>query len=74
MFIKLRVKAGAKGDSLKEVAPDHFEISVREEAAENRANRRAIEMLAIHLSVDPKRIRIVKGHHSPSKLAEIKEK
>ena len=71
MLVKLRVKADAKNDSLKQIAPDHFEISVREEAAENRANQSAIALLASHLGVDAKRIRIVKGHHSPSKIVFV---
>ena len=71
MLVKVRVKANAKNDSLKEIAPDHFEISVRDDAAENRANHRTIQLLAAHLSLSAKQIKIIKGHHSPSKIVEI---
>ena len=71
MLIKVRLRAGAKNDSVKKVAADTFEISVREKAEQNRANERAIVLLARELKLPAARVRIKRGHHRPSKLFEI---
>jgi uncharacterized protein YggU (UPF0235/DUF167 family) len=71
MLIKVRVKTGAKNESLEKVADDHFKITVREKPQGNMANRRIVELVADALIIPHARVRIVKGHHSPSKTLEI---
>lgn len=70
MLIKLRVKTGAKHESIKKVADDHYEISVKEKPRDNLANARVLFLLAHELKT-VKKPRIVKGHHSPSKIVAI---
>ncbi len=70
MLVKARVKAGAKNQSIKKVA-DRYEISVREKAEGGMANERVVALLARELGVPAKKLRIVKGHRSPSKTIEV---
>jgi len=72
MFIHVKVQADAKKESLKQKSEDHFELSVREPAERNLANTRVIEVIALHLKIPKSHIRIINGHHSPSKLLSIK--
>ena len=71
MYLKVRVRASAKREAFGEVAEGKFAAAVKEPAAGNRANARVIELLAKHLGIPAKRIRIKSGHHAPSKLFEI---
>ncbi|MEK7093281.1 MAG: DUF167 domain-containing protein [Patescibacteria group bacterium] len=68
MHIKVRVKTGAKNESIRELPDGRFEISVREKPEANMANNRVAELVAEHLGVSAKKVRIVKGHHHPSKI------
>jgi uncharacterized protein YggU (UPF0235/DUF167 family) len=67
MLIKVRVKTGAKNESLKKKADDMYEIAVREKPEANAANRRILALLASELNTTASKLRMVKGHHSPSK-------
>jgi len=71
MYIHVKVTAGAKKESLKIKSEDHFEIFVKEKAERNMANTRVLELVAKHLKVPVKKVRIVNGHHHPSKLLVI---
>ncbi len=68
MYVKVRVHAASKKEEIRETDDNHFEISVREEAVQNMANRRAVELVAAYLHVNARQIRIISGHHSPSKI------
>ncbi|TAK57138.1 DUF167 domain-containing protein [Patescibacteria group bacterium] len=72
MYIKVRVMAGAKKETFKQKSADHFEVAVKEPAEQNRANRRVISIFEAHFHVSG--IRLVSGHHSPSKILSIPEK
>ncbi|OGC80289.1 hypothetical protein A2943_00225 [Candidatus Adlerbacteria bacterium RIFCSPLOWO2_01_FULL_51_16] len=71
MYVKVRVKAGAKKETVLEVSKIHFEIAVREEAKQNLANKRVIALVAGHFRVPIKQVRIVSGHRSPSKILSL---
>ena len=68
MYIKVVVKAGMKKESIKQTSVDHFEISVREKAERNMANKRVIELIANYYKIQTKRVRIINGHHHSHKL------
>jgi uncharacterized protein YggU (UPF0235/DUF167 family) len=71
----VRVKAfpDSPKESIEETAPGSFRIFVREPAERNEANRRILEVLALHLGLPPSRLRMIKGHKEPAKLIEIRE-
>jgi uncharacterized protein YggU (UPF0235/DUF167 family) len=71
MYIKVRVQAGAKKEAFVATDDTHFVISVKEPAEMNHANRRVIDLVAAHLSRSPKAVRIISGHHSPSKILSV---
>lgn len=73
MYIHVKVHAGAKKESWILKKPDHFEAVVREKAENNQANTRVLYLVAEHFGIDINRVRIVNGHHSPSKLISIAE-
>lgn len=73
MHIKVRVKTGAKNELIKKVADDHYEISVREKPENNMANKRVLALMAQALKLPAARIRITKGHHSPSKILTVSQ-
>ncbi|HAT68542.1 MAG: hypothetical protein A2481_02360 [Candidatus Yonathbacteria bacterium RIFOXYC2_FULL_47_9] len=71
MYIRVRVAAGAKKESLEKVSEDSFLVSVKDPAEQNLANRRVLELVAAYFSINPKQIRIISGHHSPGKILSI---
>jgi uncharacterized protein YggU (UPF0235/DUF167 family) len=73
MYVKVRVTAGAKVELLKKKTEDSFVLSVREEAKQNMANRRVKTLLARHFEVPQNKVRIISGHHSPSKILSVEK-
>ena len=71
MYVKVRVRANARKETFEARSEKSFTISVREKAEGNAANRRIIQLIAIHHKVPPKAVRIERGQHSPSKLVSI---
>lgn len=71
MYIKIHAVAGAKHEVFKQDKDDHFKIAVKEPAEGNRANKRIIELIASHFVISPKKVRLVSGHHKPSKIFYI---
>lgn len=71
MYIKVRVKTEQKKEIVAEDAKGALSISVKEKAERNSANARVIKVIAERLGVPVKKVRIVSGHHSPSKLLLI---
>lgn len=71
MHVKVRVSASARREMLEVISKAQFKISVREKAEGNAANRRVVALVAAHFRVTPKKVRILSGHHSPSKLLSV---
>ena len=70
-YIHVKVTASTKKESLKQKSEDHFAISVREKAQRNMANARVLELVAEHFKVPVNKVRIINGHHHPSKLIVV---
>jgi uncharacterized protein YggU (UPF0235/DUF167 family) len=71
MYIKVRVEAGSKKESIKKKNKDTYIVSVREKAERNMANKRVCEIIASLFNISVKGIRIISGHQSPSKILSI---
>ncbi len=71
MYIHVRVTAGAKKEQLRKTKKDHFEAVVTEKAERNMANRKVIALIACHYKVSIGKVRIVTGHHAPSKIVAV---
>lgn len=73
MYIKVKVHAGEKKNLLKEKSPDAFEVWVKAPAERGLANEAVRALLAEHLGVEAKKLRLIKGTTSPAKIYEIKQ-
>ena len=71
MYIKVRVTPDAKRETVEQDSPDHFTVSVKEPAEQNRANKRVIALMAEHFHLPTGKVRIISGHHSGGKILNI---
>ncbi len=71
MYVRVRVTASARKEHIERTSPDHFDIVVCEPAVRNLANTRARILVAQALAVMPSAVRIVSGHHSPTKIMSV---
>jgi len=71
MLFRLRVHPGSKKNRIEKKTPDMFEVWVKAPAEANRANMAVLELMGAELGVPAKRIRLVKGGRSPSKIIEV---
>lgn len=69
MYIKIKVVADSRNEKVEQKKEDEYHIWVKEKAEQNMANRRILEILGEIFS--GKDIRIISGHHSPSKIISI---
>ncbi len=74
MLIHVKVNTGAKKELFEELSDTRFEASVREKPERNEANARVLELVARRFGVSSGSIKIITGHHSPSKILEVKDK
>lgn len=69
-YIHVKILAGQKKEVFTCIDESHFEIRLKEKAKQNMANTRMLELFHEHFA-SAKRIRIINGHHSPSKLLSV---
>ncbi len=69
-LLRVRVTPDAKQEYVKEGKGGVLEIAVKEPAEENRANIRVVTLVASHLKVPVKAVRLVRGHHARVKMVE----
>jgi len=71
MYIKVKINPNSKKEKITKVSDDHYEISIREKAENNRANNKLLEIMKNEF---PNAIiKIISGHHSPSKILSIEK-
>lgn len=68
--MRVRAQTEAKHESVKRIGTT-FIIAVKEPPQANRANTRIREILSRELMVPLAAVRLVLGHHKPSKVFEI---
>ncbi|MBU1558064.1 DUF167 domain-containing protein [Patescibacteria group bacterium] len=71
MYIKVRVYPKSKKEEFKKILDNKFEVKVKEKAERNLANKRVIELIAGHFEIENKKVKIVSGHQSPSKMLSV---
>lgn len=72
MYIRVNAIAGAKKEKIQRVSEDRYEISVKEPAERNMANKRIKELLAVELNVSEGSLRMISGHTSPHKIFSVR--
>ncbi len=71
MFIKIKVQASAKHETVKKLKSDRYLINVKQPAERNLANSRVCQIMADILKVNKKAVRIISGHQNPSKIISV---
>ena len=71
MYIKVSVMTEQNREEFRKISADSFEARLTEEAKQNRANKRLLELVRAHFKMPTGVVRIVSGHHSPHKILEI---
>ncbi|MFA6586071.1 MAG: DUF167 family protein [Candidatus Paceibacterota bacterium] len=71
MYIRVKVSPSAKKEIFKKINEDHFEVSVKEKAERNLANDKIIEIFSEYFKAPKRKVRIVNGHRSPTKLLVV---
>ena len=71
MFIKLKVHPDSRRDKVFKKAADAYEIWTKSPAERGLANASAIRQLSVEIGVDAKRILLIKGATSPSKIVKV---
>jgi uncharacterized protein YggU (UPF0235/DUF167 family) len=72
MYIKIRITPNSKIEKIDKISGDHYRISVKEKAENNHANNRLLEI--IREEYPDSIVKIISGHHSPSKILSIEKR
>ena len=70
-LFKVKSHPAAREDRLKKRGPDSYEAWVRAKPENGQANAAILALLARALGVPAKRLRIIKGATSPSKIVSV---
>lgn len=71
MLIHVKIKPNSKEDKIVKKNDTSFTVYVKEPAEDNRANKRMVELVADKFNIIKSKVRIVTGHHHPSKIVDI---
>jgi uncharacterized protein len=71
MYIKVSAVPGAKKEKVSILKNGGLKIEVREQALQNLANTRIIELVARHHKVPTRSVRMISGHRSRSKVFSV---
>jgi len=71
MYIHIKVLTNQKEERVFERKPGYFDVSVREKPEQNQANRKIIQIVAGYFKIEPEQVRMISGHHKPSKILSI---
>ena len=69
MYLKIKVVPEAKQEKLEKISGDSWHIWVKVPAENNCANSRVLEL--VREEYPNQSVRIVSGHHSPSKIVSV---
>ncbi len=71
MKITVKVKTGARENSVKKIDETSFAVSVKARPIEGKANEAVVAVLAEYFDTSKSRVEIVSGHSSKIKCFEI---
>lgn len=73
MYIKVRVLANQRREKVEVLKENSLKLYVKEKPERNLANVRVVEMVAEHFRISKEKVKIINGHHSPSKLLALSD-
>lgn len=68
-LVRVKVHPGSSSDRVEKRGPDSYEVWVRAPAEQGRAN--AAVLAALSRELGSKRLRLIKGATSPSKIVSV---
>jgi uncharacterized protein YggU (UPF0235/DUF167 family) len=71
MYVKVHVYPGMKKEKITETTINTYELILKAPAERNAANVRVREIIADIYCVPITAVRIITGHHSPSKILDV---
>ncbi len=71
MYIRIHVIPSAKRELLTFRGPTEFDISVKEPAERNLANKRVVQIIGAHFKLPSSKVRIITGHRSRTKVLDV---
>lgn len=71
MFIKVKVHPDSKRDVVRKKETDSYEIWTKAPAERGLANAAALRALAAELTVDVRKLMLIKGARSPAKIIKL---
>jgi uncharacterized protein (TIGR00251 family) len=71
MKFLIKIKPGAKGEKVKKIDENHFEVWVKEKPKKGKANERLIKILSDYFKIPKSSILLVVGFKSREKVVEI---
>lgn len=71
MYIYIKALTNQKEERVFERKPGYFDVLVREKPEQNQANRKIIQIVAGYFKIEPEQVRMISGHHKPSKILSI---
>jgi len=69
MYLKLKVITDSKIEKIEKLKDDEYRIWTKMPAENNLANTRVLEIIRNEYPNKP--VRLISGHHSPSKIVSI---
>jgi len=73
MLIKVKCHPSSKKEIINKKDEDAFEVFLKEKPERGGANKRIFEILANYFNISIKKIKLIKGARSSSKIFEIYE-
>lgn len=73
MYLKVRVVTGAKQEKVEKDGKGGLKIWVKAPAKNNAANKRVLEVVRECFPEYNKGVRIINGHHAPSKILSLED-
>ncbi len=71
MYLKIKVVPDASSETIEKKSEDTWRVRVKAPATNNAANNRVLEL--VRQAYPNKAVRVVSGHHSPSKIFSIED-
>lgn len=71
IHIKIKVYPDQPKEKIIKNDDDSYDLYIREPAKDGMANRRVLSLMTREIKPRPKRVKIVSGHTSPTKIIEV---
>lgn len=72
MLINIKVTSGAKEDKIVQISKNHFNLRIKAEAKNMKANLSAIDIVAKYFKVSKNAVKIIHGLKSRSKIMSVR--